>query len=271
VFDRLPGPLVEAGRRARTAALALASPAESAARKILGRPGLPPLWLRRHAGPIGAFEGAAADCREQLLAWAALAREGTIVDLGCGPGAMALALAGDLAPEAQYLGIDVHAPSIAWCHRRFADDSRFRFELAPVVSAYGRGAVAIADYRLPAGDGSADLVLAKSLFTHLSEAEAGRYLAEIARILSPGGRALVTAFLFGTNPVPAFPFGDARFRWRVKSRPAAATAFARPAWEEMLRDGGLKIERETPGFYPGSAGRISGQDVFLLGRAALRR
>jgi SAM-dependent methyltransferase len=269
VLDRLPAPLVEAGRRARTAALALASPAESAARKILGRSPLPPLWLRRHAGPVGAFESAAADCRGQLLAWSALAREGTVVDLGCGPGAMALALAGDLAPAARYIGIDVHAPSIAWCRRRFAGDSRFRFELAPVVSAYGRGAVAIADYRLPAVDGAAGLVLAKSLFTHLSEPEARRYLAEIARILSPGGRALVTAFLFGTNLVPAFPFGDARFRWRVKSRPAAATAFARPAWEGMVRDAGLRIEQEIPGFYPGNEERISGQDVFLLGRAAL--
>jgi hypothetical protein len=107
-------------------------------------------------------------------------------------------------------------------------------------------------------------VLAKSLFTHLSQREAERYLAETARVLAPGGRALVTAFLFGDNPVPAFPHGDSRFRWRVKSRPAAATAFARPNWEAMVRDAGLRIEREAPGFYPGSAERITGQDVFLL-------
>jgi SAM-dependent methyltransferase len=267
-MNGLPAPLVEAGRVARTAWLCAVSPAEAAWRVVQGRPGLPPLWLRRHAGPIAAFESAAADCRAQLLAWTALAKEGTVVDLGCGPGAMALALAGELAPAARYVGIDVHAPSIAWCRRRFAGDSRFRFELAAVVSAYGRGAVAIADYRLPVVDGAADLVLAKSLFTHLSEPEAARYLAEIARMLAPGGRALLTAFLFGTNPVPAFPFGDARFRWRVKSRPAAATAFARPTWEEMLRDAGLRIEREAPGFYPGSAEKITGQDVFLLVRAA---
>jgi hypothetical protein len=55
----------------------------------------------------------------------------------------------------------------------------------------------------------------------------------------------------------------------VKSRPAAATAFARPAWEGMVRDAGLRIEQEIPGFYPGNEERISGQDVFLLGRAAL--
>jgi SAM-dependent methyltransferase len=260
---RLSAPAIDAARGLRTAAFRLVSPLECLWRAQRGRAPLPPLWLRRHAGPVGAFESAAADCRAQLLAWNALAREGRIVDLGCGPGAMALALTGDLAPGARYVGVDVHAPSVAWCRRRFAEDARFRFELSGVVSSYGRGGVALADYRLPIDDGWADLVLAKSLFTHLSEAEAERYFSEIARVLAPGGQALVTAFLFGENPVPAFPHGDRRFRWRVKARPAAATAFSRPAWEEMIGKAGLRIEREASAFYPGD-GAISGQDVFLL-------
>jgi SAM-dependent methyltransferase len=167
---------------------------------------------------------------------------------------MALALAPDLSPRARYVGIDVHAASIAWCRRRFAADARFRFEHAPVVSAYGRGGVAIADYRLPVGEGAAHLVLAKSLFTHLSESEAGRYLAEIARILSPDGRALVTAFLFGANSVPAFPHGGDRFRWRVKSRPAAATAFARRAWGKCSAASGIADRARAPGFSAGECG-----------------
>jgi SAM-dependent methyltransferase len=266
--NRLSASAIDAARGLRTAAFRLVSPLEGLWREQRGRVPLPPLWLRRHAGPVGAFDSAAADCRAQLLAWSAFAREGEIVDLGCGPGAMALALAGDLAPGARYVGIDVHAPSIAWCRRRFAGDARFRFEDSEVVSAYGRGRVALADYRLPIDDGSADLVLAKSLFTHLSESEAERYFSEIARILAPGGRALVTAFLFGENPVPAFPHGNRRFRWRVKGRPAAATAFSRLVWEEMIRRAGLRIERESPGFYPGNAETISGQDVQLLRRDA---
>jgi len=265
--NRLSASAIDAARGLRTAAFRLVSPLERLWRAQRGRVPLPPLWLRRHAGPVRAFESAAADCRSQLLAWNALAPEGRIVDLGCGPGAMALALAGDLAPGARYVGIDVHAPSVAWCRRRFAGDARFRFELSDVVSAYGPGGVALADYRLPIEDGWSDLVLAKSLFTHLSESEAGRHLSEISRVLAPEGRALVTAFLFGGNPVPAFPFGDTRFRWRVRSRPAAATAFARPVWEEMLRRARLRIERESPGFYPGDAGTVSGQDVQVLRRA----
>jgi len=265
--NRLSAAAIEAARGLRTAAFRAVSPLEGLWRTRRGHAPLPPLWLRRHAGPVGAFESAAADCRAQLLAWNALAREGRVVDLGCGPGAMALALAGDLAPGARYAGIDVHAPSFAWCRRRFAGDARFRFDLSEVVSAYGRGGVALTDYRLPIDDGWADLVLAKSLFTHLARPEAERHLSEIARILASEGRALVTAFLFGENEVPAFPFGDTRFRWRVRSRPAAATAYSRRAWEEMIGNAGLRIEEEAAGFYPGNAGTITGQDVQLLRRA----
>src|SRR5262249_3441745 len=122
---------------------------------------------------------------------------GPVLDCGCGPGAMAAALAGRLGEQDRYVGFDVHAPSIRWCRRRFAADPRLRFELAEVASAYGspRGAPA-SGYRFPIEDGGAGLVLAKSLFTHLTRDDAAHYLREIRRALRPGGPALVTAFLF---------------------------------------------------------------------------
>lgn len=176
---------------------------------------------------------------------------------------MALALGGDLSAEARYVGIDVHAPSIAWCRKRFRNDPRFRFELSNVRSAYGRGVIAVGDYRIPLGDGSVDLVVAKSLFTHLSEEEARRYLAEIARLLATGGAAVVSAFLFAAEP-PAFPYGDARARWRVKNRPAAAVAFSRDVFGAWIAEASLRVEKEACGFYPGAGARITGQDVLLL-------
>jgi len=266
IADRLSAGTIEAARWARTAVLRLVSPVERASRAIRGLPSLPPLWLRRHAGPVSAFESSAADCRAQLLAWSALPGEGTILDLGCGPGAMALTIGRDLDPGARYVGIDVHAPSIAWCRRRFGNDPRFRFERAEVVSAYGRGGMSLSAYRLPLEDGSADLVLAKSLFTHLSESEARLYLAEIRRVVAPGGKALVTAFLFGAGSAPAFPFGDDRVRWRVKNRPAAAIAFSRPVFDSMIAAAGLRVVRDALGFFPGNSARITGQDVLLLTR-----
>jgi SAM-dependent methyltransferase len=45
---------------------------------------------------------------------------------------------------------------------------------------------------LPVGDETADVVICASLFTHLLKPAFVRYLAEIARILAPNGRAVVS-------------------------------------------------------------------------------
>lgn len=265
----LPSSAIEVARRARTAALRLLSPAERLWRTLRGAEPLPPLWLRRHAGPVRAFSRAAEDCRRQLRAWNAIAADASVLDLGCGPGAMALALRNDLGPAARYLGIDVHTPSIRWCRDAFGGDGRFRFEIADVASPYGAGTAPAGEYRVPAADGSVDLVIAKSLFTHLTPTEAAHYLGEIRRVLRPDGAALVTAFLYGGETVPAFPHGDGGFRWRIRNRPAAAAAFSMDRFAEMLDAADLRIEKSLFGFHPGTASAPTGQDVLLLRRKRL--
>jgi len=179
---------------------------------------------------------------------------------------MALVLREVLERSGRYLGVDVHAPSIAWCRRAFADDPRFRFEVAAVASPYGGGLTPVGEYRVPAGDGATDLAIAKSLFTHLEPREAERHLAEIGRVLRPDGVALVTAFLFEGDEVPAFPHGDGFFRWRIGHRPAAAAAYSKECFAKMIDDAGLWIETWSWGFLPGTARRPRGQDVLLLRR-----
>jgi len=51
-----------------------------------------------------------------------------------------------------------------------------------------------------------------SLFTHLRPAEANRYLAEISRVLKPGGRALVTGFLLNSEVLLLHQLG----KWKRK-------------------------------------------------------
>lgn len=177
---------------------------------------------------------------------------------------MAVALRDRLASSTRYLGIDVHEPSIDWCRRAFAGDPRFRFEIVPVASAFGKGALPVRSLRLPVPDGAADLVIAKSLFTHLTLEEASRYLGEIRRVLADDGAALATAFLYSAEMPPAFPFGDERFRWRVKHRIAAAVAFSEEEFRSMIDRSGLLIEKSVFGFLPGRAPKPTGQDVLLL-------
>ena len=263
--------IADALRLARDAAYRAASPFDSLARRLTGRAALPPLWLRRHAGPVSRFESSASGAAAFLDGLGLLAPEDRVLDVGCGAGALVPELARRLGPRGTYVGFDVHAPSVQWCRTAYRDDPRFRFEVAGIVSPYGRASGPSArTYRFPAEDGAVDLVIAKSVFTHLLPEDAAPYLAEIRRVLRPGKTAVVTAFLFeperGSRVRRAFPFADASgdVRWRLRSRPTAAVAYSRERFERMVASAGLRVQWMSPGYHPG-AERVSGQDTLLLG------
>jgi ubiquinone/menaquinone biosynthesis C-methylase UbiE len=211
-----------------------------------------------------------ADLIDQL----GLLREGDrVLDVGCGTGVMAAELANRLGASGKYLGFDVHRPSIDWCLNRFPNDGRFTFTLADVDSPYGSVSRSVEKYRFPAEDAEVDLVIAKSLFTHLMEREARHYLREIGRTLNPGRPAIVTAFLFEKGSLidrgqsPLFPYTDNRgvLRWRWRARPASAIAYERQYFTQMINDVGLREQWFCQGFWPGDSRSFVGQDVLVLG------
>ena len=231
-------------------------------RKLTGRASLPPLWLRRHAGPVGKFESAAREMTATIVQLG-LVREGDcVLDLGCGASAMVPSLARLIGATGSYVGIDRHAPSIAWARRRFSPEARLRFERAEEGQ------------QLPLDEAGCGFILAKSLFTHLLESEARRYLTEIRRVLAPGRAALVTAFLFekqsrtgrGQSSFFRAAGPSGLVRMRSAARPRSAVAYERGLFLSMLAAAGLAIGVEIPGFCPGDADPPAGQDVLILGR-----
>lgn len=117
----------------------------------------------------------------------------SVLDLGCGCGKLTRFLA--LVPGVRYVGVDIFLPHILWCRKAFAPlADRFSFEHFDGYSDIYNptGTVQTVDYALPAKAGSIDLAAAHSLFTHLHEPEARHYLAEIARVLKPRGRAVIS-------------------------------------------------------------------------------
>ena len=217
-----------------------------------------------------AFSTSTAELFGLLFQKDLLRPDTTLLDIGCGPGAVPLRLTREQMTIRAYIGIDVHERSILWCRRRFARLAAFRFELAQVNSPYGRGGSADpGDYTFPVGDGTADLVLAKSLFTHLLEATARHYLSEMRRCMAQTGHGVLTVFLFdgksGNGP-PAFPYhaADPRIRWRRRAHPHAAVAYERSLFEEMLASSGLEILEMLPGFWPGTSPAIRGQDTYIV-------
>jgi len=256
-------------RSIRTLGFRLASPLDRLWLLATGRGHLPPLWLRRHTGSVSAFESAARETSaylDRLGLWKDLQ---VVLDVGCGAGAMVEEFRRRLPGNGRYAGFDVHAPSIRWCRAHWASDPRLSFEVAPVASPYGSASGdPIESYRFPLGDGDADLVLAKSVFTHLTAEGARHYLAETRRVLRPGRPAVVTAFLYeaGTPAVEmAFPHaaGDG-MRVKSRSRPTAAVAWEKSKFISMIEEAGLHLQWHSEGYYPGRE-RRDAQDVLLLG------
>ncbi|MFM8415036.1 MAG: glycosyltransferase [Planctomycetota bacterium] len=155
--------------------------------------------------PEGLMWSAGAPDVENFLvvgdAWAQVVRRhlpprGSVLDVGCGCGRLARVLAAD-PTLGGYVGFDCIAASITWCQTHvlpaFAG-RRCEFHRVDARSAEYNpaGTVRSQDVRFPCGPASMDVVVAASLFTHLLEVDAARYLREIARVLKPRGVALLT-------------------------------------------------------------------------------
>jgi len=100
---------------------------------------------------------------------------GSVCDFGCGSGRVLSHL--QVAPGAQLHGMDVDAEAIEWVSEHLPHvDARPNPPLGPA----------------PFGGDSFDFLCSISIFTHLNERSQRIWLAEVARLLAPGGLALLT-------------------------------------------------------------------------------
>jgi SAM-dependent methyltransferase len=107
---------------------------------------------------------------------------GAVLDVGCGTGEITARLAAKY-PAASFVGIDLEESHLERARERCAAfGSRVRFETADALA-------------LPYGDGAFDLVVCRHVIQAVPDA-AG-VLAEIRRVLRPGGRAHVIAEDYG--------------------------------------------------------------------------
>jgi SAM-dependent methyltransferase len=215
---------------------------------------------------------------EHFVTLAGLTPDERVLDIGCGIGRMARPLTGFLSPQGSYDGFDINPEGIAWCAEHYAEHPNFRFVLADLHNSryHPEGAAPAAEYRFPYEDGSFDLAIATSVWTHLLEPEADNYLAETARVLAPGGRALITFFLLDEGSRAAIAAGRATLAFRAPEGdvavvdpavPEEAVAFSAGWLDAALARHGLRRRDAHPGAWRGAPGR-SYQDLVILERPA---
>jgi ubiquinone/menaquinone biosynthesis C-methylase UbiE len=188
------------------AAMPVVDRADRLVRRRRGLEHLPPFSVRvRSASIVGEFGGQrwsvnGERLKQTLVEHMGLTPDRRVLEVGCGGGRQALALAGYLPPGG-YVGFDIDEQAIRACQASPAL-ATFRFFAADVENeVYRPGGATKADaYRFPLDDDSFDLVFLASVFTHMLQDDCANYAREIMRVLAPGGTAAVSTYL-RTPPV----------------------------------------------------------------------
>lgn len=119
-----------------------------------------------------------ADAFDALLGedGTSFAEAGRVLDFGCGCGRIARHVLSRVAAPEAFLGVDYNAPLVRWCRQHLP----------------GRYAVNALEPPMREEGASFDLLYAYSVLTHWRASTQQAWLAEFARVLRPGGRALLT-------------------------------------------------------------------------------
>ncbi|MEX0936378.1 MAG: class I SAM-dependent methyltransferase [Pirellulales bacterium] len=184
---------------------------------------------------------------ERLQRWCGLTSQSRVLDIGSGQGRLAIGLLASF-PDGppNYHGIDVDLPSVRWCRRWIAQDhASITFTHINVANARynAQGQEIIDGFTLPTDDAAYDVAFCYSVFTHMLSGHVWTYLGELHRVLLPGGRALVTAYVEENVPdEEENPAGYLAELGESKGR-LHRVRFSRTFFESMVARTGLAIER----------------------------
>lgn len=160
--------------------------------------------------------------RERLLEPAHLRSGESVLDVGCGTGTLALA-ARRAVGRGEVQGVDPSAAMVERARHKAAKAGvDVRFEVAFVQA-------------LPFEDGRFDVVLSTLMLHHVPADERPAAIAEMRRVLKPGGRLLIVDLRGGAGAHGILSHLHRR-RGGVKS----------DALDQLVRDAGLEIAESGP-------------------------
>jgi len=223
----------------------------------------------------GDFEKTGDEFLSYFIRFGGLQPSYSVLDVGCGIGRMARPLTGYLS-GGRYEGIDIVPVGIRWCQKNITPRyPNFHFTLADIRNTEYNpmGKVAASEYRFPYADGSFDFAFLTSVFTHLITAEAERYMAELSRVLRPGGTCVATFFLLNEESKRAVGAGRSSLLFRYaldgcwttnQQIPESAIAYDELTIKEKMEKNRFSIQSIHHGNWSGRSDYLSYQDMVTL-------
>jgi len=204
--------------------------------------------------------------------------EDAVLDLGCGCGRIAVHFTA--SQRGEYHGLDIMNPMVEWCRAQITTRfPNFHFHHADLENTLYRGGTEnAATFKFPFSDSKFNVVFATSLFTHLLPDSATNYAQEIARVLRPGGRALLTFFLLnsdwreriasGQKLLAEFPYKIGDCRTANLENPEAVIAYEQHDAVKIFEDAGLDVDSISLGAWRKRSDGWTWQDAILVSKPA---
>jgi SAM-dependent methyltransferase len=210
----------------------------------------------RNPGAAGPFRESGDEFFAYLRDYGQIEPHHRILDIGCGLGRHARPFTAFLDPaKGSYDGFDIDASGVHWCSQHYASHPNFHFQRANIYNKFynPRGTVQAQEFTFPYPDASFDFAFASSVFTHMPLPAVAHYLKETARVLAPGARALLTAFLWNPESQALVAQGKSALHFRPHGDliviepavPESAIALPQEGWDEAVRDAGLEQTGEV--------------------------
>ncbi len=199
-----------------------------------------------------------------------------VLDVGCGVGRMAVPLTTYLSSDGEYWGFDIVRDWIAWCSSKISTCyPNFHFHWSDLFNGkYNpKGKVKSSEYRFPYEDEYFHFVFAASVFTHMLLEDMKNYLTEIARVLKPEERCLMTFFLLNEESKRLMDSGSSDLQFTVDvgscftvdgDEPESAIAYDEELILSLFESSRLRIlEPIRYGSWAGRGRCLSYQDIVL--------
>ena len=243
---------------------------------------LPPPSLRFMNDTDEGFLAVGDQTIALLRSHAGLTPSSSVVDIGSGYGRLAHGFLRWEEFTGRYAGLEILKPHVAWCRKNLSRHARRRFTFRHLDirnDRYNpRGKLEASAVRLPIDDGSTDVAVLLSVFTHMYPAEITHYLAELARILAPGGRAAATMLLLNADWEALEREGKPTYRlthhlneftrYMKDEDPLHAIGYDESWVRKRVAEAGLAVDGPIIfGSWAGRPRRDSFQDMLILRRA----
>ena len=182
---------------------------------------MPPENLRVWVGPFAdadLFRESGLETVRSIISLCGLKSDARVLEIGCGCGRVAAALASHLSDKGRYDGFDVAAALIKWCREELEPRlPQFHFLLADDVFASGHNPIGNKDaaaFAFPYANDKFDLAILCSVLTHMLPDAIENYLRQTARVLVPGGSAFISVLPFDLPAEIAVRNGTTIFDFR---------------------------------------------------------